>query len=169
MCKTLSPFRRLRRFWHDESGTQFVEFAFILPMLVLIFAVIVDGGRMMWSYQATGAGVRDATRYLARVVPADVCGPSGSGSVANFTTKVGEIVQQSSSNAALLPDKETIKSVTPGLACVTGTYRPGTVGVASVTADLEITFPLSGTFRIFGMDQPTIQTRVSDQSRIYGS
>ncbi|SNS44927.1 TadE/TadG family type IV pilus assembly protein [Tropicimonas sediminicola] len=157
----------LRRFRRSENGAQLVEFAILLPMLLLIFAVIVEGGRLMWSYQATGSGVRDATRYLARVVPSDVC--SGGGSVAAWQGKVESIVRESSAGDAFFPTGITITSVTPRVTCFSGSYRVPVVGVAAVTANVTITFPFAGLFRFAGSDRTTINTSVTDQSRIFGT
>ena len=38
------------RFSKEESGAALVEFAILLPMMLLVFAVIIEGGRLMWSY-----------------------------------------------------------------------------------------------------------------------
>ena len=65
-----------------------VEFAILLPILLLVFAVIVEGGRLMWSYQTVVAGVRDATRYVARAAPANIC--STGGSLADIASDVGQ-------------------------------------------------------------------------------
>ncbi|MFD0979746.1 TadE/TadG family type IV pilus assembly protein [Tropicimonas aquimaris] len=156
-----------RSFARSESGAQLVEFAILLPILLLIFAVIIEGGRLMWSYQATGAGVRDATRYLARVVPSDVC--SSGGSVAAWKTKVEGIVRDSSTGDAIFPSGITINSVTPSLTCFTGDYRVSQVGVAQVTANLTVTFPFAGLFELAGGSRTTFTTDVSDQSRIFGT
>ena len=156
------------RFRRDESGAALVEFAFVLPMLLLIFGVIIEGGRLFWSYQTTIAGVRDATRYLARAAPNDVC-TTGS-SVAGFTGQLTNIVQQSSGGAGLFPGGVTLNSVTPSYICVTGTYRGGTVPIATVTANLTVTFPFSGLFTFFGgAGLATMTTNVTDSNRIYGT
>jgi Flp pilus assembly protein TadG len=157
-----------RRFTRSESGAQLVEFAILLPMLLLIFAVIIEGGRLMWSYQATGSGVRDATRYLARVVPSDVC--ASGASVTAWKTSVESIVRDSSTTGdTIFPSSITINSVTPSVTCFAGAYRVPIVGVAEVTASLTITFPFAGLFRLAGGDRPTFNTTVTDQSRIFGT
>ncbi|WP_068109052.1 TadE/TadG family type IV pilus assembly protein [Tropicimonas marinistellae] len=157
----------LRRFGRAEDGTQLVEFAILLPMLLLVFAVIVEGGRMMWSFQATNAGVRDASRYLARVVPSDVC--TVGSSLAGWKPKVESIVRTTSTGDAFFPVGITIDSVTPSLVCYSGSYRVPDVGIARVTAQLTITFPFEGLFRLAGAERATIVTTVTDQSRIFGT
>lgn len=61
------------RFLRDEDGVALVEFAVVLPMMLLVLAIIFEGTRLLLSYQAAISGVRDATRFLSRVVPATVC------------------------------------------------------------------------------------------------
>lgn len=127
---------RLARFRRREEGVALVEFAIVL----LIFAVIIEGGRLFWSYQATILGVRDATRYLARVAPADIC-VSG-GTVAGYQSKLENIVRNTSSGNAIFPGGITITAVVPSVNCVVGNYRGGQAAIATVTASLAVTFPL---------------------------
>lgn len=159
--------RRLRRFCLARQGAQIVEFTILLPMLLLLFAVIVEGGRLMWSYQATNAGVRDAARYLARVVPSDIC--TTGGSVSGWTDELTDIVKESATGHAIFPGGVTITAVTPGLTCVTGSYRVPIVAIAEVTASLTVTFPFEGLFRLAGGSRPTIETVVTDRSRVFGT
>jgi Flp pilus assembly pilin Flp len=160
----ISLFRRLRR---DEDGVAFVEFAILLPMMLLIFAVIIEGGRLFWSYQATILGVRDAARYLARVAPTDIC--FSGGSVAGYQGKLVNIVQNASNGNAIFPSGVTVNSVTPSFACVAGNYRGGQAAVATVTANLTVTFPFATIFTFAGGNLGTVTTTVTDQNRIYGT
>ena len=52
-----------------QIGTASVEFVLILPLLMALFALAVDGGRMLGDYHAVSKSVRDAARFLARVEP----------------------------------------------------------------------------------------------------
>ncbi|CAN0605625.1 unnamed protein product, partial [Ectocarpus sp. 12 AP-2014] len=63
----------LTKFRREESGVALVEFAIFLPLFLLAFFVVVEFSRIFFSYQGAISGVRDATRYLARVADADVC------------------------------------------------------------------------------------------------
>ena len=69
---------RLTAFRRREDGAALVEFAISLPMILVVSYCAIDSMRLFWSYQAAVAGVRDATRYLARIAPADICGAGGS-------------------------------------------------------------------------------------------
>ena len=92
-----------------------------MPMLLLLFAVIIDGGRMMWSYQTAVAGVRDATRYLARVAPVDIC--TTGGSVAGYTATLTGIVQNSIYGNQLFPNGIAVNSVMPSILPVSRRQR----------------------------------------------
>lgn len=168
MAKRPAPLRRLtRRFAGDETGAQLLEFAIVLPLMLLIFGVIVEGGRLMWSYQAVVSGVRDATRYLARIAPRDIC--STGGSVSGYDALLTTIVASSTDGSAILPTGVRVVDVTPSLACPVGTFRSDEAPIVTVLADVEVTFPFAGLFEFAGGARPVLETEVSDQSRVYGS
>jgi Flp pilus assembly protein TadG len=168
-CAAISCTARSRAaaFLRQDSGAALVEFAILLPMLLLVFAVMIEGGRLMWSYQSTIAGVRDAARYLARVASSDLC-VTGAG-VGSYTATLENIVRNSSSGDAIFPSGITINSVTPSVSCIAGTYRVNPAPVAQVTASLTITFPFASVFAFAGQSLGTITTTVTDQSKVFGT
>lgn len=161
----LRPF--LRRLRQNDDGVALVEFAITLPMMLLIFAVIVEGSRLMIGYQAAIAGVRDATRYLSRVLPRDICATGGTASA--YAARLSTIVGQSVSGRSVLPVAVTLNGVTPSVACVSGVYRTSPAPVATVTASITFTYPFSGVFLLVGGNVPTVTTTVTDRARVYGS
>ena len=58
---------RLRRFLGREDGTQMIEFAFVLPTLLLLVAGATELGRMYQQYTTLSKGTRAAARYLSSV------------------------------------------------------------------------------------------------------
>ncbi len=160
-------FATLSRFRRDESGTALVEFGLLLPTLLLFLAISVEGSRTFWSYQTTITGVRDATRYLSRVVAADICATGGSTTA--WDDKLGEIVRTSQDGQSLFPAAVTIGAVTSSLTCATGAYRSGQASVASVTAQLQIDYPFAGLFSLVGASVSTVNTTVTDSARMLGS
>lgn len=158
---------RLRAFLVDESGVALIEFAIVLPMMLLVFAVIIEGSRMMMSYQTAIDGVRDATRYLARIVQPSIC--TTGGSVSGYAPKLLTIVQQGVTGKSLFPSGITITSVTPSYTCSASVYRGGKAPVAQVTANLSLTFPFSGLFTLAGGNLNGFTTTVTDQARAFGS
>ncbi|MCB2134334.1 MAG: pilus assembly protein [Rhodobacteraceae bacterium] len=167
LAHTTAPRAPLPRFADDEDGAALIEFAIVLPMMLLVFAVIVEGSRLMLSYQSAISGVRDAARYLARVAPLDIC--TSGGNLNSYTTQLQTIVSQSVSGNSVFPSFVTVNSVTPSLACVVGTYRVSPAPVAQVTANVTVNFPFSGVFTLVGGSLAPITTDVTDSSRVFGS
>lgn len=157
----------LAKWARSDDGAALVEFTLMLPIMILLFAVIIEGGRMFWSYQAAVSGVRDAARYLARVAPGDIC--SAGGSVAGYTSDLETIVRTGASGYSIFPTGLTITAVTPSLSCTTGSYRVSPAPVVEVTANLTITFPFANVFAFNGTARPTINTVISDQSKVFGT
>ncbi|MDW4550593.1 TadE/TadG family type IV pilus assembly protein [Defluviimonas sp. D31] len=164
LSRTINAARRFRR---AEDGVALIEFAIVLPAMLLVFAVIIEGSRLMFAYQSAISGVRDATRYLSRVVPVDIC--TKGGSVTGHTTKLTSIVAQSVSGTPVFPPLVTINSVTPSLACVAGTYRNNPAPVATVTANFSISFPFSGVFALYGGNVTPLTKSVTDSARVFGT
>ena len=156
----------IRRLARDKRGAALVEFAISFPFMVVVFAMIVEGSRLMWDYQTAISGVRDATRYIARVVPAGICSTVGSGaSLAGY-------MPATSDRAALFPPRVTVASVTPVLDCRAGSgvsYRNDPAPVVVLSATIAIDFPFAGLFELAGGSLGGVTTVVTDESRIYGS
>ncbi len=158
---------RLKGLTRCDDGAALVEFAITLPMMLIVFAVIIEGTRMMLAYQATIEGVRDAARYLARVVPSNVC--ASGGSVTSYNGQLLSIVRNNSSAGSVLPSSVTVTSVSGSLTCVPGTWRVSPAPVAQVTANVSITFPFAAVFSLAGSSLGQINTWVTDRSRIFGT
>jgi Flp pilus assembly protein TadG len=156
------------RFIRCEDGTALVEFAITLPLILILSFLTVDSMRLFWSYQAAIAGVRDATRYLARIAPADIC--TTGGSVSGYATQLQGIVATTITGTALFTSGVTVTSVTPSVVCITSLgLRQSSVPVASVAANLSISMPFSQVLRVMGVTPgATLNTRVTDQARVYG-
>ena len=156
-----------RRFLRAEDGAALVEFALVLPMMLIVFAVIIEGSRLMHSFQTAIGGVRDATRFLARVVPADIC--TTGGSVAGHTAQLQAIVGQSLSGNPVFPIAVTVNSVTPSVTCVVGAYRVNPAPVANVSANVTVAFPFASVFSLIGASPSSLTTTVTDSSRVFGT
>lgn len=164
--------RALRRgcwqFWRREDGAVLVEFALTLPLILILAFLSIESMRLFWSYQAVIAGVRDATRYLARIAPADLC--TSGGNVTGYATQLQGIVESTISGAALFPAGVTVTSVTSAHTCIASLgLRQASVPVATVSANVSITMPFSQVLRVIGAaPAATINTTVRDQARVYG-
>lgn len=56
---------RLTVFKRDDRGLQLVELAFVLPILIVLFAAVAEFGRYFKEYTTLAKGSRVAARYLA--------------------------------------------------------------------------------------------------------
>ncbi len=159
---------KLTQFRKETSGAALVEFAISLPLLLIIFAVLVEGTRITWSYQAAVSGVRDATRMVARLAPDDIC--TGTANIADFQTDALDIVRyRSGTTEQILPTGVTVTNVAVGLDCTKAAYTTAQVPVIEVRADVQVTLPFGRFFsRGDGSTMNAITTQIVDQTRVYG-
>ncbi len=54
-----------RRFARDEGGTQLVELAIVLPVLLTLFAATAEFGRFFYTYTTLAKATRVAARHLS--------------------------------------------------------------------------------------------------------
>ena len=66
----------MRRFAHDERAQSLVEFALVLPVLLLIITGIFDVGRAVWQENTLAYAAREGTRYA--IVNGSGCEPNPS-------------------------------------------------------------------------------------------
>lgn len=57
----------IKNFLHREEGTQMIEFAIVLPALILLMGGTVELGRLFYQYTTLAKGTRAAARYLSTV------------------------------------------------------------------------------------------------------
>jgi hypothetical protein len=55
---------RCRRLARCERGTQLVELAIVLPVMLALFGATAEFGRFFYTYQTLSKATRSATRYL---------------------------------------------------------------------------------------------------------
>ncbi|MDK3072568.1 TadE/TadG family type IV pilus assembly protein [Sedimentitalea sp. JM2-8] len=157
---------RFRRFLGAEDGAALVEFALLLPLMLVLFALIAEGGRLFWSYQNAITGVRDTARHLGRMAPADMCAATPSAAIGDYTGFVTSTLTNLSSGTIEVGLDRL------GLECVgaAGDYRVSPAPVAVVTATLTITdLPFAPLFQLVGGASATrIETTITDRSRVFG-
>lgn len=165
---------RLAGFGRNTSGATAVEFAILLPVMLVTFGAIVEASRIYWNYQAAVSGVRDATRYLARTTNNDVCGAGASTNtvIAGGANLATTIITRNMDvdGAGLFPAAVTLSAATPVSAtfdCVAVTGA-GIVPVAVVDATVEIQLPFAGLFAFFGTPNGQMTSTITDQSRVFG-
>ena len=57
----------IKRFFRREDGTQMIEFALVLPVLILLFAGTTELGRLFYTYTSLVKATRAGARYLSTV------------------------------------------------------------------------------------------------------
>lgn len=164
----MPPFPPIRRFADDRSGAALVEFALALPLIILVGYVSIDGLRLMWSYQAATAGVHEATRYLARVAPGDICETGGT--LTSFDTALFDIIDGAGGGESIFGRDAELMGVTTSLSCVADAgLRQAQVPVVTVSADLRMFLPLHLVLsRLAGTDAAVYTARIEEQARVYG-
>lgn len=164
-----------RDFWRRERGATAVEFAILMPIMMVCFGAVVEGARIYWNYQSAVSGVRDASRYLARITDTSICGGTAN---ANYVALPGgqaraqSIIQRNVGTGAanLFPTAVTVNEVSARYACPNLSLRTNPTPLVWVEATLTVQLPFGAVFEFFGARSNTQVTSViADYSRIYGS
>lgn len=158
--------QRLKEFYRSEDGVAVVEFVLSVPLMIVLFAVIVEMGRLFLGYQSTVTGVREASRYLARIAPIDIC--SSGGSLSSYNTMLKNRIENNRASNSVLPSQFSVTSVSATFVCVSGSYRTSPAPVATVSASIDVQFPFGTLFGFLGTDMTSLQTSVSNSTRIFG-
>ena len=155
----------LRRLKRDESGAALVELAISLPLMLIIFATAIEGARLMWSFEAANTGVRDASRYLARRTPLDIC---TGGAIPLSNDALRDRIREQVNGSRWFPSKITVNSAATNLSCVAGSYRISPAPVVEVSASVSVAFPFASVFSLAGVTLAPVTAIVADESRVFG-
>jgi Flp pilus assembly protein TadG len=60
---------RARNVWRDERGTQLVELAIVIPIMIMLLGATAEFGRFFHAYTTLLKGTRAAARYLVSQPP----------------------------------------------------------------------------------------------------
>jgi Flp pilus assembly protein TadG len=156
----------VRALREDQRGAAAVELTLLLPVLLALFVLIAEGGRVLWHHQLISEGVRDATRYLSRV--ADPASATEQARAVNLAMR-GSLAGGSLRLGAW-SDPAT---VTPTLATIANNNRslrgPTTIRVVTVTARVPLDYPFARALRFFVATAPVRLTiTAADSARHYG-
>ncbi|MET0648380.1 MAG: TadE/TadG family type IV pilus assembly protein [Pyrinomonadaceae bacterium] len=64
LSRTFKPALSLRRFARNERGTQLVELAIVLPVVLILLGASAEFGRFFYTYQTLSKATRTGARYL---------------------------------------------------------------------------------------------------------
>lgn len=56
---------------HKQNGVALVEFALVLPLMLILTFIVTEYGRALYQYNVLTKSVRDAARYLSTQNPGD--------------------------------------------------------------------------------------------------
>ena len=59
----------VRRFWAGRSGSSAAEFGLVLPLLLVMIFLVIDGGRYLWSINRLEKATQWGARYAAVADP----------------------------------------------------------------------------------------------------
>jgi len=121
----------------DERGTALVEFAIVVPLLILLVCGTIDFGLIFGGYQSMENGVESASRVISldQVTPSPNCtggpSPATANAVCNVVASLGNL-EGLNSNTLAVGICFVAPAATPS--CGGATSAPGT----SVSQDVEI-------------------------------
>lgn len=158
-----------RAFGRDCRGAALVEFTITLPLLLILFALIVEVAGVVREHQILNEGTRDAARYLSRVPdPADAGAVAGARNLA----LTGSLDASLPNRTAAWSDPTSVQVTVDALDNSAGGLRgPATLQVVTVRATVTVDVPLIGpVLRLFGADTPaTLDLSAVDQARHFGT
>lgn len=130
-----------------QAGVAAVEFAFVMIVLLLIGAGIVEFGRAFWYYDAIAKGTRDAARYLSTVPTASLGGAGASAQqMVVSSATAGGVPAFSNANVTI--------SCAP-TACAAGVLP---TDISSVTVSTQYALGIGTLFPFIGGGSPTTVT-----------
>jgi Flp pilus assembly protein TadG len=90
---------RLKSFARSERGTQLVELALVLPVLLAFFVATAEFGRYFYNYSTLAKATRAGARYLA-TTPVKTAGGANGGTNAAEDDRARRLVVYGNPNAA---------------------------------------------------------------------
>lgn len=66
MRKKITTLGRIRRFGKEERGTQLLELAIALPVMLLLFGAVAEFGRFFYTYTTLTNAVRGGARHACK-------------------------------------------------------------------------------------------------------
>ena len=78
----------------DKSGSGALEFALVLPVLLILLFAVIDGGRWIWSYNraAKAAQVGARVASVTKIIPTGLIGSYVGASVGGTTLTQGDVI-----------------------------------------------------------------------------
>jgi len=162
-----SPSNQLWRRWLQSStGSSAVEFALMLPLLVLLLISFFEVGRLFWTYSVVSSAVRDSSRYASRLnMTCSGFSNSSNTAIVQRLTRTGTV---DAGGNPLLPNWTSDGSVTITFGCINnsasdylGVYD-GLTQIPTVTVAASAPYSIGLTGFLPGFTFTTIKARHSE-------
>ena len=164
-----APRRGLIAFLRDDRGGPLVEMAVLLIPMMMMIAMVIEGGNILWRHQVALKAAHDSSRYLSRVQRLfdDSCAlDSGVLAIASDVAKNLGVSGLLGGGLPLIPGLSLDDIQIPLPDVITDTPC---VAVVRAIANVDLPLPFAPIFRLVNPDQSdTITFSVAGQARWTG-
>lgn len=167
-ARTMFKHRKIH-LMHDDSGGPLVEMAVLLLPFMVMIAMVIEGGNVLWHHQIALKAARDTTRYVSRVplLFDDNCTlDQGVFSIATASAKTLGVSGLLAGGSPLISNwtGNNIDVAQPSVV----TIDPCNV-IVGASASVDLTLPLAPIFQLLDPDQSDVITfSVADRTRWLG-
>lgn len=159
----------LQNFKNNVSGTALVEFGILIPVLFPLFFGMMEYGRLIYQHHIAEKGIKNAARYLARVVDDTGCALNSS-SFATAKTQAKNLAVYGGFDSNVTPSVSNWSTgdVDVNIDCETngsGTWR-GEEDIPLITVSTSFTYSDLGFLAVLGQSNVTVS--VSHQELFVG-
>ena len=163
----------LRAFLSDPTGASATELALMLPLLLVLMFVGVEGGHIIWTQHKLTEAVRDGARFASRL-PVDAYCISGSpvtspGTIAEIkrVTRTGQLATDGAVAVPGWSEDEVAVEVACAAFVNTGIYRDlDTAGPIVTVRAHSVSYP--SLFGRLGVIDPTITMTARSSAPVIG-
>jgi hypothetical protein len=157
-------YRRVLAWLKDCRGTNLVEAAFVLPLLLLLTFAIADFGGLFYAYLALESGVSQATRFSVTGQTLD--DPSHPGSSLSRTDSIKLAMRRATPTLTIADDDFAFSHLPIGSSTwVAGTGGPNEIERVQINYDWELMTPLVANFFPGGQLRLTVSSSMKNEPR----
>ena len=157
-------FRRALAWLNDCRGTNLVEAAFVLPLLLLLTFAIADFGGMFYAYLALESGVSQASRFS--VTGQTLADPSHPGNNLSRTDSIKLAMRRATPTLTIADGDFSFSHLPVGSSTwVAGTGGPNEIDRVQINYDWELMTPLVAHFFPGGQLRLTVSSSMKNEPR----
>ena len=155
---------RVRRLWRGKSGTNLIESAIVVPLLLLLTFSVIDFSTIFYSYLACENGVAQATRY--GVTGNQMDDPSNPGTKLSRADSMVLAMRQATPTLTLPSSAFSFYSMAPGGSTwVSGVGGPNDIVKMNVTYTWSLLTPVLRPFFTSGQFSFTVSSAMKNEGR----